>query len=50
MHSSSCFVLGIEVAPGADGCITERNLNEESFVRVGDSSRADIVGTYDEIT
>jgi hypothetical protein len=50
MHSSSCFVLGIEVTPGADGCMTESSLNDEFVVRVGDSRRADNVGVYDDIT
>jgi hypothetical protein len=35
--------------PGADGCITDKNLNGEVDEGEGDLSRADKVGIYDDI-
>jgi hypothetical protein len=40
----------MEVAPGADGWITESSLNDGFVEWFDDSSRAEIVGVYDEIT
>jgi hypothetical protein len=40
----------MEETPGADGCITERSLNDDFVEQVDSSSRVDIVGVYDEIT
>ncbi|CAG8662709.1 11856_t:CDS:2 [Acaulospora colombiana] len=41
MLSNSSLVLGMDDAPGADGCMTDSSLNEESIAGLGDSSKAD---------
>jgi hypothetical protein len=37
-------------APGADDWMTDRNLKGELALGLGDSSKVDKVGTYDDMT
>jgi hypothetical protein len=50
MYSSSFLVFGMDEAPGADDWMTDRNLKDELTLSLGDPSKVDNVGIYEDMT